>query len=102
MKKVIFIVISLLMGCASPPTKLARLEKKAEPCLKGKAILATALVCLEKKGYDDWYTTKNSHSYSSCGMYWGFPFIASCSYITINHDGVKIKSYKLTAELDAV
>ena len=91
-----------LFGCVSTETKQARLSKNADPCLLNETKLDIALLCLKSKGYKEWYQDKYNVSYHSCGPYWGFPFVASCSGISIQREENKIKSYRLWAEYDAI
>lgn len=97
----IFLAV-LLCGCVAPESRKATLIKKAEPCLSSTKELNVALICLKKQGFKDWREYKNTTLFNSCGMYWGYPLVASCSYIFIEHDGNAIKSYSLKAELDGV
>ncbi len=103
MKLVALLTITLfLFGCAGPETKQARLDKSARPCLEGESKLDLALTCLKDNGYKKWRQYKATYIYDSCGMYWGYPLVASCSYIFIEHEGNQIKSYRVKAELDGV
>jgi hypothetical protein len=99
---VVISLVALLCGCASPESRKATLNKKAEPCLANTKQLDAALVCLKKQGFKEWREYRNTTLYNSCGMYWGYPLVASCSYIFIEHEGNAIKSYSLKAELDGV
>ena len=98
----LIVVVFCLSGCVGPESKKAKLTKNAEPCLSGIAELDKALACLNKKGFKEWREYKNTMLFNSCGMYWGYPLVASCSYISIEHEGNTIKFYSLKAELDGV
>ena len=98
---IVFTSISLC-ACISPQTKEAHLARVAEPCLENETELDKAISCLEAKGYKRWHHYRNAHSLRSCGPYWGYPLVASCSGIIIEHQDNEIKSYKLWAELDGV
>ena len=102
-KMIIYVSLALLItGCAGSETKKAKLIKKTESCLSDEVNLDTALACLKGKGYKEWRQYKNATTTKSCGAYWGYPLVASCSGIVIEHEGNKIKSYHLWAELDGV
>ena len=92
----------ILSGCVGPETKRERLEKYAEPCLSGQNNLDVAMSCLKRTGYSQWQQHRDVFLYKSCGLYWGYPLVASCSGINIESQGNNIKSYKLWAELDGV
>ena len=98
----LLIVAMLLVGCVSPESRKVTLAKKAEPCLKEASGLNKSLSCLKDKGYTDWVEYKNTYRYHSCGPYWGYPFMASCSSITIEHSDGEIKSYNLWSGLDGI
>lgn len=103
MKLVTLLTVTLfLFGCAGPQTKQARLDKNAKPCLESQSRLDAALSCLKDNGYKKWREYKGTFIYDSCSMYWGYPLVASCSYIFIEHEGSEIRSYKIKAELDGV
>lgn len=103
MKFITLLTITIfLFGCAGSQTKQARLDKKARPCLETETKLEKAMSCLKDNGYKKWREYKSTYIYDSCGMYWGYPLVASCSYIFIEHGGGEIKSYKIKAELDGV
>jgi len=91
-----------MLGCASPESRKDALLKKAEPCLHEVSDLNESLSCLKGKGYIDWTQYKNTYRYHSCGPYWGYPFMASCSSITIEHSNGQIKSYNLWSGLDGI
>ena len=102
--RIVYLVTTLLVlgGCISPETKEARLARAAEPCLVDETKLNEALACLKAKGYKEWHKYGNARSHQSCGPYWGYPLVASCSGIVIEHQDNEIKSYKLWAQLDGV
>ena len=98
----VLLIILLSVGCSGPKSKQASLDKKALPCLKDQESFEIAMSCLRDNGYTKWKEYKSTYVYDSCGMYWGYPLVASCSYIFIEHEGDKIKSYNLEAALDGV
>lgn len=96
------LTIFILAGCVSPATREARLVNSAHPCLENELRLRDAMQCLEERGYSEWYKSKGRNSFSSCGLYWGFPFMSSCSGITIYHEDGVISSYDIKGFLDGI
>jgi hypothetical protein len=105
--QVVFIVVgSLLTGCVGPDTKNQDLHAKAEPCLEDQKNLEIAVSCLKSRGYRNWKKgPRDGNEYivhQACGLYWGWPFVASCSYIQIVYRGNEILDYEFSTNLDGL
>jgi hypothetical protein len=102
--RVLIIILSVYMltACVGPEAKKEKLAQLAKSCLKIDDDIRKVIGCLKEKGISDLNKYNNTLNYKSCGAYWGYPMVASCSGLVLEYSEGKLIDYKIWAQLDGV
>lgn len=95
------VLVSLgLAGCFSPQSRKAEMERIGEACMSSNAEMADVIPCPNKHGVELGDPLHGEYSSVTCGPYWGWPFLASCSGLRVKAVSGRVASWEPWAYLD--
>lgn len=99
---IVFVHCLFSPGCTNPGARRERLEARGSECLIVGDEIEEARECLARKGVECFGGYGGPESFQSCGAYWGYPLVASCSGIIFAVENGKLIEYKVWGETDGL